>query len=78
VLKYVYCNHALALLLVCDTLLLHSHVFIHFHLTSHLGTLDERHEGRDGGPIWMMKGRDGGPIWMMKFCDLKCHQDGAS
>jgi hypothetical protein len=27
--------------------LLHSHVFIHLHLASHIGMLDAPHEGRD-------------------------------
>ena len=29
--------------------LLHFHVFIHLHIASHLGTLDEPHEGHDVG-----------------------------
>ena len=33
--------------------LLHFYVFIHLHLASHLGTLDELREGLYGGPIGM-------------------------
>ena len=40
-------------------------------LASHLGTLGEPCEGRDGGPIGMMEG-------LHKYCDLRCRQDGAS
>ena len=45
--------------------LLHFNVFIHLHLASHLGTLDEPREGRDGGPIWAMEG-------LHKCCQLRC------
>jgi hypothetical protein len=46
--------------------LLHSHVFIHLHVASHLGTLDAAREGCDveltedgvGGPIPKMEGSD--------------------
>ena len=58
------------MLLVCDALL-HFYVFIHLHLASHLGTLDEPREGHDGGPIGMMEG-------LHKCCHLRCRQDGVS
>ena len=51
--------------------LLHFYMFMHLHLASHLGTLDEPREGRDGGPIGMMEG-------LHKCCHLRCRQDGAS
>ena len=51
--------------------LLHFYVFMHLHLASHLGTLDERHEGHDGGPIGMMER-------LHKCCEFGCRQDGAS
>jgi len=51
--------------------LLHFYIFMHLHLASHLGTLDEPREGHDGGPIGMMDG-------LHKCCELGCRQDGAS
>ena len=51
--------------------LLHFYMFMHLHLASHLGTLDEPREGHDGGPNRMMEG-------LNKCCHLRCRQDGAS
>ena len=51
--------------------LLHFYVFIHLHLASHFGTLDEPREGHDGGPIGMMEE-------LHKCCELRCRQDEAS
>ena len=42
-------------------------MFIHLHLASHLGMLDEPREGHDGGPIVMMEG-------LHKCCELGCRQ----
>jgi len=55
-------------------------IFMHLHLASHLGTLDEPCEGHYvesnskmvfGGPIPKVEG-------LSKWCDLRCHQDGAT
>ena len=45
----------LVLLTACDALSIALHVFIHLHLASHLGSLDEPREGYDVEPnskIW--------------------------
>jgi hypothetical protein len=55
-------------------------IFMHLHLASHLGALDESREGHDvesnskmvfGGPLPKVEG-------LSKRCDLRCHQDGAT
>jgi len=51
--------------------LLHFYMFIHLHLASHLGMLNEPREGHDGRPIGMMEG-------LHKCCELGYRQDGAS
>jgi len=64
---------SVTLLLPCFLCLMHSllhlYMFIHLHLASHLGTLDEPREGR--APIGMMEG-------LHRCCELGCRQDGAS
>jgi len=56
------------------------YIFMHLHLASHLGVLDESREcvgvGTNpktvlGGPIVKVEG-------LNKCCDLRCHQDGAT
>ena len=51
----LHAMHCLLHLLHAMHCLLHFHVFIHMHLASHLGTLDEPREGCDVEPnskIW--------------------------
>ena len=70
-LKYVIVTMLLPCFLFVMLCLLHFYTFMHLHVASHVGTLDEPREGRDGGPIGMMEG-------LRKCCHLRCRQDGAS
>jgi hypothetical protein len=69
-LEYFYVMHVVLLFFI----------FMHLHLASHLGALDESREGHDvesnskmvfGGPLPKVEG-------LSKCCDLRCHQDGAT
>ena len=69
-LEYFYVMHVVLLFFI----------FMHLHLASHLGALDESREGLGvgtnpktvlGGPILKVEG-------LNKCCDLRCHQDGAT
>ena len=55
-------------------------IFMHLHLASHLGALDESREGHDveSNSKTVLDGLIPKVEGLNKCCDLRCHQDGAT
>ena len=55
-------------------------IFMHLHLASHLGALDESREGLGVGtnPKMVLDGPTPKVEGLSKRCDLRCHQDEAT